>query len=176
MSKMEKEQDEKSPHPDDYVAESDKRSSAEKYVKYPPQKIKECNNPQNLRRLRDANVFARFAGPCGDSMGFYLRIVNEIVEEATFTTSGCCGRVASGSVLTRLVKGKSVKHSRYVTERDLSDALGGMPREKRHCARLAITTSRMALRKYENGASTSKKDKQGPLEKTGAKRIGIDGD
>jgi len=173
---MEKKQDEKSSHPDDYVAESKKRSSAEKYVKYPLRIIRMCNNPHNLRRLRDANVFARFTGPCGDSMGFYLRIVNEIVEEATFTTSGCCGSVASGCMLTRLVKGKSVKHSRYVTERDLLDALGGMPREKRHCARLAITTLRMALRKYENGATTSKKDKQGPLENTGARRIGTDGD
>jgi len=124
---MEKKQDEKSSHPDDYVAESKKRSSAEKYVKYPLRIIRMCNNPHNLRRLRDANVFARFTGPCGDSMGFYLRIVNEIVEEATFTTSGCCGSVASGCMLTRLVKGKSVKHSRYVTERDLLDALGGMP-------------------------------------------------
>jgi nitrogen fixation NifU-like protein len=160
MSRMRAEQDENSPDPKGYVAESKRRMSAEKQVEYPAQVMRECSNPRNLRKLRDGNASARFTASCGDSMEIYLRIANGIVEEATYVTSGCCGSIASGSVLTRLVEGRSVKSSRCVTERDLLDALGDMPREKHHCAKLAITTLRMALDMHESSMIISKKGKQ----------------
>jgi nitrogen fixation NifU-like protein len=102
-------------------------------------------HPQNMGRLQQPDAHAVLQGPCGDTMEFFLHVSGRIVRRATFITDGCGPTVACGSVLTTLVEGLSLEEAATIEPGDLIDALGGLPEESVHCARLAVGTLRAAL-------------------------------
>jgi len=132
--------------------------SSEEKAAFSPRVLAEASNPRNVGRLQNANAQASFKGPCGDTMEFHLRIASGRVKKISFMTDGCGASIATGSMLTRLVGGKSLKAAAALTENRLLEALGGLPKEHRHCAKLAVTTLRMALAGYTD---TKKKTKSG---------------
>ncbi len=110
--------------------------------------IDHAMNPRNMGDMQDANGFARVTGPCGDTMEIWLRVVNDIIADATFMTDGCGASIASGSMITGMVKGKSIDEGRRITQRDMLAALGKLPEESEHCALLAVDTLNAALIDY----------------------------
>jgi nitrogen fixation NifU-like protein len=110
--------------------------------------VEHSMNPRNLGDLEDADGFARVTGPCGDTMSIWLRINGDTIIRASFKTDGCGTTLASGSMVTEMVKGKSVSEAWKVTERDVLNALGGLPQESEHCALLAANTLRAAIKDY----------------------------
>jgi len=110
--------------------------------------IDHAMNPRNMGDMQDANGFARVTGPCGDTMEIWLRVVNDIIADATFMTDGCGASIASGSMITEMVKGKSIDEGRRITQRDMLAALGKLPEESEHCALLAVDTLNAALIDY----------------------------
>ena len=105
-------------------------------------------DPRNMGNLEDANGFARVTGPCGDTMLIWLKGNGDAIINASFTTDGCGTTLASGSMVTEMVKGKSIGEARKTTQCDVLDALGGLPQESEHCALLAANTLKAALRDY----------------------------
>jgi len=105
-------------------------------------------NPRNLGNMEDADGFARVTGPCGDTMEIWLRVKNGTIADASFLTDGCGTSIASGSMITEVVKGKAVPQARKISQNDVLSALGGLPEESEHCALLAANTLKGAIRDY----------------------------
>jgi nitrogen fixation NifU-like protein len=110
--------------------------------------IDHAMNPRNVGVMQNADGFARVTGPCGDTMEIWLKVQNGTVAQATFFTDGCGTSIASGSMVTEMVKGKSISEAQKVTQHDVLDALGGLPQESEHCALLAANTLKAAIRDY----------------------------
>jgi nitrogen fixation NifU-like protein len=105
-------------------------------------------NPRNLGEVEDADGFARVTGSCGDTMEIWLKVKSGTIAEVTFMTDGCGTSIASGSMVTELVKGRSVGEARRISQQDVLGALGGLPKESEHCALLAADTLKEAIKDY----------------------------
>jgi nitrogen fixation protein NifU and related proteins len=80
-------------------------------------------------------------------MTLYLKVNDSRIEEATFKTMGCSAAIATGSILTEMLKGKSVEEARAISPSELIEALGGLPKIKLHCPELTIEALQNALKK-----------------------------
>jgi nitrogen fixation protein NifU and related proteins len=110
--------------------------------------IDHAMNPRNLGEMTDNDGFAKVTGPCGDTMEIWLKVIDGIIIQATFYTDGCGTSIASGSMVTEIAKGKSITEAQKISQRNVLDALGGLPDESEHCALLAANTLREAVRDY----------------------------
>ena len=110
--------------------------------------IDHAMNPRNVGIMEDADGFGKVTGSCGDNMEIWLKVNNGTVADATFMTDGCGTSIASGSMVTEMAKGKSISEAQKTTQRDVLDALGGLPQESEHCALLAANTLKAAIKDY----------------------------
>ena len=110
--------------------------------------IEHSMNPRNVGDLENADGFAKVTGPCGDTMEIWVKVKDDTITNATFLTDGCGTSIASGSMVTEMTKGKNISEAGGITQRDVLDALGGLPEENRHCALLAANTLKAAIRDY----------------------------
>ncbi len=104
--------------------------------------------PQHLGMLPPPAHAGQARGTCGDSMELYLRVENEVVVAARFMPHGCMHTTACGSALTSLVWGSALEKAAGLGPEQVEAALGGLPREHRHCAALAVAALRSALRAH----------------------------
>ena len=133
---------------DRFIEEVQSQIIEEEKAIYSKKVIKEYNNPKNAGRMPHPDAFGIVNGSCGDTMEMYLKIQDEKVSEITFMTDGCGATIACGSMLTSMVKGKSIADTMGITKDDLINALDGLPKDNLHCAALAVGTLRKALRAY----------------------------
>lgn len=105
-------------------------------------------NPRNYGIVAKNNAFGIIFGPCGDTMSIWLYIENKIIIDASFTTDGCMTSLAAGSMVTELAKGRSIPKALKISQKDILDALGGLPEESAHCALLAANTLKEAIKDY----------------------------
>ena len=110
--------------------------------------IAHAMNPRNVGSMPEADGFASVTGPCGDTMEIWLRVRNDKVEDATFWTSGCGTSISCGSMVTEMVKGKSIIQALGVKQDQILQALGGLPEDSLHCALLAANTVKAAVQDY----------------------------
>jgi nitrogen fixation NifU-like protein len=103
-------------------------------------------NPRNAGELANANAVGEETNPvCGDRLRLYLQVKAGRIEAARFLAYGCPPTLVCGSILTELIKGRSVEEATRLTRKDLLAALGGLPSRKQHAAALAIETLRAAI-------------------------------
>jgi len=102
----------------------------------------------NVGVIEGADAVDSFMGLCGDSMRVYLKIEEGVIKDAKFQAIGCAGAFASGSALTEMVKGKTLKEAKKITGHDVIKDLEGLPGPKLHCARLAIDALRKSIESY----------------------------
>lgn len=133
---------------DDSFKELEKSVTEDMRRLYAEKVIEHFLNPRNLDQIQAPDGFARVTGPCGDTMEIYLSVNNGRIINATFWTDGCGPSIASGSMVTELVKGKSIGEAQKITPDDILSALGGLPGESLHCALLATNTLREAIKDY----------------------------
>ena len=109
-------------------------------------------NPRNVGVLEDANGVGEVGNPvCGDIMKMYLKINDdEIIEDVKFETFGCGSAIASSSMATELIKGKSVEEALSLTNKAVAEALDGLPAHKIHCSVLAEEAIKSAIDDYNN--------------------------
>ncbi len=106
-------------------------------------------HPRNVGEIADPSGVGTVGNPvCGDVMKMYLRIENEIIVDVKFKTFGCGAAVATSSMVTEMVKGKSIAVALAVTNKAVAEALGGLPAVKMHCSVLAEEALRSALKDY----------------------------
>jgi len=105
-------------------------------------------HPRNLGDMKDADAFGKITGPCGDTMEVWLKVSGGVVIAANFATDGCAATISTGSMVTELVKGKTVGEVLRISQQDILGALGGLPEGNRHCALLAADTLKKAAKDY----------------------------
>jgi len=88
--------------------------------------IEHSMNPRNVGDLEDSDGFAKITGPCGDTMEIWLKVKNGTINNASFMTDGCGTSIASGSMITEMVKDKSVTDAKRISQQDVLSALGGL--------------------------------------------------
>ncbi len=117
---------------------------------YTPKVLDLFRNPKNMGKMEDPDAFAQAGSPaCGDVISIYLRVVRgDVIEEARFESYGCAANIAAASILTEMVKGKSLRDAWEIGWEDIADRLGGLPPVKRHCSILAVGGLRRAIRHY----------------------------
>lgn len=102
-------------------------------------------NKENIGSLDEPDGRGKVTGWCGDSMQIDLRLAGEIIQEARFTTDGCKATIACGSMVTRLVRLKTLNEANNITAGALLAALEGIPKDHEHCAELAVNTLHQAI-------------------------------
>lgn len=105
-------------------------------------------NKVNVGSIENPDVVSTYTGMiCGDSITLYLKLENDIIKNAKFEYNGCVGTASSGSALTKLIIGKTIKDSWYITRDDVLSELDGLPES--HCADLAINVLCKAIEELE---------------------------
>lgn len=111
--------------------------------------IEHYSNPRNVGEIPDANGIGEVGNPvCGDIMKMYLKIENGIIKDVKFKTFGCGAAIATSSVSTELIKGKTIDEALKLTNKEVVDELGGLPPVKLHCSVLAEETIKSAIADY----------------------------
>lgn len=106
-------------------------------------------NPRNVGEIEDANGIGEVGNPqCGDIMKIYLKVEDDIVKDIKFKTFGCGSAIASSSMATELVKGKTVDEAWDLTNKAVAEALEGLPPIKMHCSVLAEEAIHKAINDY----------------------------
>ena len=106
-------------------------------------------NPRNVGFLEDANGVGEVGNAkCGDIMKIYLKIENDMVADVKFETFGCGSAIASSSMATEMIMGKSIHEAMELTNKAVAEALDGLPAHKMHCSVLAEEAIKQALKDY----------------------------
>ena len=106
-------------------------------------------HPRNVGEIPDADGVGEVGNAkCGDIMKMYLKIKDNRIEDAKFETFGCGSAIASSSMATEMIKGKTIDEALAVTNRQVVDALGGLPAHKLHCSVLAEESIKAAVKNY----------------------------
>ena len=106
-------------------------------------------NPRNVGSIDDASGVGEVGNAkCGDIMKMYLQIEDGIISDLKFETFGCGSAIASSSMATELIKGKTIDEALAVTNKQVVDALGGLPAQKLHCSVLAEESIKAAVKDY----------------------------
>lgn len=112
--------------------------------------IKEFSNPQNAGELKDANAVGQVGNAsCGDIMKIFMKINSDnVIEDVSFQTFGCAAAIATSSVATSMIKGKTVEEALKITNSQVVEELGGLPAQKIHCSVLAEEAIKAAINDY----------------------------
>jgi len=120
-------------------------------------------HPRNVGEIEDADGVGQVGNPkCGDIMKMYLKIENDVIVDAKFKTFGCGAAVATSSIATELIKGKTIDEALKVTNKAVVEALDGLPPAKLHCSVLAEEAIAAAIADYKRRHGLDVDDNQCP--------------
>lgn len=106
-------------------------------------------NPRNVGVMKDADGIGEVGNPvCGDIMKMYIKVKDNIITDVSFKTYGCTSAVASSSMATEMIKGKSIEDALTLSNKAVTEALDGLPPQKLHCSVLAEEAVRAAVKDY----------------------------
>ena len=116
---------------------------------YSEKVMEHFTNPRNVGDLEGANAVGEVGNAkCGDIMKIFMKIENNVIGDVRFKTFGCGAAVATSSMITEMVKGKTIQEALSVTNRAVTEALDGLPSEKIHCSVLAEQGIKAAISDY----------------------------
>ena len=118
---------------------------------YSEKVMEHFTNPRNVGTIEDADGVGEVGNAtCGDIMRFYLKIDDDIITDVKFETFGCGSAIASSSMATDMIKGKSIAEAEELTNKAVVEALDGLPANKIHCSVLAEEAIKAALEDYRS--------------------------
>ena len=122
--------------------------------------INEFRNPQNMGEMEDTNAVGTVGNAtCGDIMKIYMKIEDNIIKDVSFQTFGCTAAIATSSIATSMIKGKTVDEALKLTNAEVVEKLGGLPPQKLHCSVLAEEAIKAAVNDYLKKYKTEHPDK-----------------
>ncbi|MFC1868149.1 Fe-S cluster assembly scaffold protein NifU [Thermodesulfobacteriota bacterium] len=108
-------------------------------------------SPRNVGVIEDADGIGEVGNPlCGDMMSIYLKIQDKQIDDIKFQTFGCGAAIAVSSMLTEMAKGKSIEDAKKISNKDVAEALEGLPKNKLHCSNLGADALHLAIQDYED--------------------------
>lgn len=108
-------------------------------------------NPRNVGEIPDADGVGMEGNPtCGDVMKIFIKVENERIIDAKFKTFGCGASIAVSSMVTEMVKGKTLEEALLISKETVAEALGGLPPQKMHCSNLGADALRKAIEDYRS--------------------------
>lgn len=107
------------------------------------------SNPRNVGEIPDADGIGIEGNPtCGDAMQISIKVQNGVIVDAKFKTFGCGAAIAVSSMVTEMVKGKTIEEALKISKEAVADALGGLPPQKLHCSNLGADALKKAIEDY----------------------------
>ncbi|MBA7641405.1 Iron-sulfur cluster assembly scaffold protein IscU [subsurface metagenome] len=107
-------------------------------------------NPRNVGEIDDADGIGEVGNPvCGDLMTIYIKVKDDVIADIKFKTFGCGAAIATSSMVTELVKGKTIEEALDITNKDVAEELDGLPPIKMHCSLLAEEGLKAAIEDYK---------------------------
>ena len=117
------------------------------------------SNPRNVGTIPDADGVGLEGNPvCGDLMKIFIKVKDDHIEDIKFQTFGCGAAIATSSMVTELVKGKTLDEALTVSNKAVAEALGGLPAQKMHCSNLAADGVHEAIKDYRSKLTAEAKE------------------
>ncbi|MEM4181942.1 MAG: iron-sulfur cluster assembly scaffold protein [Candidatus Pacearchaeota archaeon] len=122
---------------------------------YSKEVLKHFKNPKNVGEIKNPDAVGVLGNPvCGDVMKIYLKISKNkkgkyFIKDIKFQTMGCAAAIATSSMITELVKGKTIEEAKKISNKDVAKALKGLPPVKMHCSNLAADCLKKAIEIWE---------------------------
>ena len=117
---------------------------------YSEKVIEYFQNPKNVGEIENPDGVGDVGSPvCGDSMKIFINVENNRITDIKFQTFGCAAAIATSSMMTELVLGKTLDDALSIKDVDVAEALGGLPPHKMHCSNLAEEALRVAIEDYK---------------------------
>ncbi|KXB06346.1 hypothetical protein AKJ53_00565 [candidate division MSBL1 archaeon SCGC-AAA382F02] len=129
------------------MSDEGKKYTERGFLDYSDKVIELFKNPKNVGELEDADVTVQEGDPtCGDTIQLSLKLEDNAIKDVKFLSFGCAANIATGSVLTEMIKGKTIDEAKKITMQNVKDEVGGLPPVKMHCAVLATNALEEALK------------------------------
>ncbi len=117
---------------------------------YSEKVMEHFRNPRNVGEMENPDGVGHVGNPvCGDIMELYIKVKDNVIVDAKFKTFGCGAAIATSSMVTEMIKGKTIKEALKVSNRAVAEALGGLPPIKMHCSVLAEEALKLAIADYQ---------------------------
>lgn len=118
-------------------------------VTYNEKVMQHFMNPQNVGDIKDADGIGEVGNPvCGDMMTFYIKVRDNKLEDVKFKTFGCGAAIAVSSMVSQIARGKTLEEALKITNKNVAEELGGLPKNKMHCSNLGADALHAAIKDY----------------------------
>ncbi len=118
-------------------------------MQYSEKVMDHFQNPRNVGEMKDRDGIGHVGNPqCGDIMELYIKVRDNVIIDAKFKTFGCGAAIATSSMVTELVKGKTIEEALAISNKAVAEALDGLPPIKMHCSMLAEDALKSAIEDY----------------------------
>lgn len=115
------------------------------------------SNPRNVGEIKDADGIGEVGNPvCGDMMTFYIKVEDDRIVDVKFKTFGCVAAISVSSMVSEMAMGKPIQEAKLITNKDVAEALEGLPKEKMHCSNLGAEALSKAIVDYERRCANAK--------------------
>lgn len=126
---------------------------------YSAKVMEHFQNPRNVGEIKDADGVGEIGNAvCGDIMKLYIKVKDNRILDAKFQTFGCGAAIATSSMVTELVRGKTLEEAEKISRDTVAEALDGLPPIKMHCSNLAADALHKAIEDYRNKIKTKEKE------------------
>ena len=113
-------------------------------------------NPRNVGTIEDPDGVGKMGNPvCGDVMEITIKVEDDTITDARFRTFGCCAAIATSSIVTEMVRGKSLVEAERISKKAVAEALDGLPPAKMHCSNLAADALQNAIKNYRESSQNT---------------------
>ncbi|OGL38948.1 MAG: Fe-S cluster assembly scaffold protein NifU [Candidatus Schekmanbacteria bacterium RBG_16_38_11] len=129
--------------------------------KYTEKVMEHFQNPRNVGEIPDADGVGTVGNPaCGDIMKLFIKVKDGKIVDAKFKTFGCGAAIATSSMVTELVIGKTIEEALTISKATVAEALGGLPPQKMHCSNLAADALKVAIDEYKAKSGGKKEEEK----------------